>query len=147
MNTVLKAHAQLFKLLFNEYKESVGKAGGKEFTINSALKLLKAAKIEFTRKQPQISHEEFVRRLFGNSKQTVENEHEFLFYDHLKEVEFLEFMARVADEIYHTSNAHKIKGLGKESMFLRRMAVEPLESKIYELFQAKFADWLKMLAD
>ena len=78
--------------------------------------------------------------MFGSSKQTVENEHGSYFYRHLTEVEFYEFIARVADEVYHASNSLKSQDLDWQSLYARRMAVEPLESKIYELLVTKFAN-------
>ena len=98
----------MLKNIFDMYKEN-----GK-FTIGSALQMLARAKIEFTRRSPKISHEECACRMFGTSKQTVENEHEMYLYHQLKEVEFFELMARVADEVYHASYAQSSEGAGEQ---------------------------------
>ena len=97
--------------------------------------MLQDAKIEFTRSK-RTSHEEMTKRLFGMSKQTVQNETGQYYYTFLERVEFYEFFARVADEYYHRSFS-RVRSLSQEPR--QWIALEPLEVKIYELLLNKFS--------
>ena len=113
---------------------------------------------------PPITHQEMAKRLFGASKQTQVREDDLYFYGFLTEVEFYELVARLANEVYHSSfalesgdgeasidelNAIEPKGKlatvtgdPKGTLRLRLLALEPLEYKIFELLSTDFATCL-----
>ena len=61
-----------------------------------------------------VPHEEMARRLLGCSKETQWTEDDMYFYSYLTEVEFYEFIVRVADEVYHRSYAVVIEPAEEE---------------------------------
>jgi len=70
------------------------------------------------------------------SKQFVINEYELLFYSSLDQVEFYEFFGRVAQEVFHTSMAKRPDATN----YMKHMACEPLEIKMYELMVTKLSN-------
>lgn len=96
--------------------------------------MLEDAQIEFTRSK-KTTHAEMATRLFAMSKQTVVNEIGQYYYTFLEKVEFYEFFARVADEFYHRSFS-RVRSTSLQPR--QRIALEPLEVKIYELLLNKF---------
>jgi hypothetical protein len=77
-------------------------------------------------------HAEHVKRIFGQSKQTVKNETEMYFYTFLEEIEVMEFLARIADNYYHTNNVN-LQAESAQQIHLKKMALQPLEVKMYDL--------------
>ena len=64
--------------------------------------MLEHVKIKFERRK-DLGHEEFTKRMFGMSKQPVENEKQMFYYNYLTDIEYYEFMCRVAHEYFHVS--------------------------------------------
>ena len=60
------------------------------------------------------------------------------FYSFLEEIEVFEFLARVADTLYHTNNVNLVASNEKE-IHLKKMALLPLELKVFELLSQKLA--------
>ena len=112
--------------------------------VGSAIDMLKAAGIEFKRLE-KVSHEDMTSQLFGLSKQIVhyEADSEMHFYNYLEELEFIEFFARIADEVFHLS-LHKSKSVCRKT---REVAILPLETKIFELLVTYFRPALNITVE
>ena len=98
VNAVLKSNKDFILKIYDKFRI------GRRFTVESALLLLNSAEINLHRPSSNLNHAEHVKRIFGMSKQTVKNETEMYFYSFLEEIEVLEFIARIADNYYHTNN-------------------------------------------
>lgn len=77
--------------------------------------------------------------MFGMSKQPVENEKQMFYYNFLTEIEYYEFMCRVANEYFHVSFGEIEEALDEQEAYMKIMAVQPLELKLYELLSTKFS--------
>jgi hypothetical protein len=102
------------------------------------MNLLKFANVEMLRSG---NHRETVLKLFGQSKQTVQNETENYFYNILEEIEFYEFICRVAYEVYHVSYHQNPPNNDK---ILIDIALQQLEFKVYEFMKTHLEHIIKL---
>lgn len=61
--------------------------------------------------------------MFGMSKQPVENEKQMYYYSFLTEIEYYEFMCRLADEYFHVSYGELDEVENEDQAYMKIMAL------------------------
>lgn len=108
------------------------------FTLESSLALLADANINLQRPSSKLTHEQLATRIFGTSKQTVRNEAEMYYYTFFEDIEIFEYLARIADNLYHISYS-QLRPRDDREQYLKKFSLQPLELKIFELLKKYLA--------